>query len=199
MIDLNRALDLDAPEAAAFLDAIQGNIVKGHGRDFTAHVLVRMRDDVPAVRRWLAGLASERVTTAAAARRATRAWHGTDGPGEPFAMVLLSAAGYRHLGFPDDQLPVPAGQFVGPRDGEYFRFGMKEQAGRPRTFNDPRRRNGRSPTAGGSTRWCCSPTTTSTGCPVPSTRWSRKRRTWSTCSRPSAVGCCARSSRAALS
>jgi deferrochelatase/peroxidase EfeB len=52
-------------------------------------------------------------------------------------MVLLSAAGYRHLGFPDDRLPVPNGQFVGPRDGEYFLFGMKEQAGRPRPFNDP--------------------------------------------------------------
>ncbi|MFD2091497.1 Dyp-type peroxidase [Blastococcus deserti] len=137
MIDLDRALDLDDPEADDFLAAIQGNIVKGHGRDFTAHVLLRMGDDVPAVRRWIAGLAAERVTTALVARRATLAWRGTGGPGEPFAMVLLSASGYRHLGFPDEQLPVPSGRFVGPRDREYFEFGMKEQAGRPRSFNDP--------------------------------------------------------------
>jgi Dyp-type peroxidase family len=137
MIDLDRPLNLHDPEADDFLSRIQGNIVKGHGRDFTAHVLVRMGDDIPAVRRWLAGLTAERVTTAATARRATLAWHRTEGPGEPFAMVLLSAAGYRHLGFPDDQIPVPSGQFVGPRDTEYFLFGMKEQAGRPRPFNDP--------------------------------------------------------------
>jgi Dyp-type peroxidase family len=137
MIDLNLPLDLDDPEAADFLSRIQGNIVKGHGRDFTAHVLVQMGDDVPAVRRWLAGLAAERVTTAAAARRATLAWHRTEGPGEPFAMVLLSATGYRRLGLPNDQIPGPSGQFVGPRDSEYFQFGMKEQAGRPRPFNDP--------------------------------------------------------------
>jgi Dyp-type peroxidase family len=137
MIDLERALDLDDPEADDFLAGIQGNIVKGHGRDFTAHVVVRLGADVPAARRWFAGLAAERVTTAAAARRATQAWHMTGGPGEPFAMVLLTAAGFRHLGFPDDQLPVPTGAFVGPRDAEYFGFGMKEQAGRPRPFNDP--------------------------------------------------------------
>jgi deferrochelatase/peroxidase EfeB len=137
MIDLDRPLDLDDPEADDFLAGIQGNIVKGHGRDFTAHVLLRMGQDVPAVRRWIADLAADRVTTAQAARRATLAWHGTGGPGEPFAMVLLSAAGYRHLGFSDEELPVPSGRFVGPRDGEYFAFGMKEQAGRPRSFNDP--------------------------------------------------------------
>ncbi|OLT12826.1 hypothetical protein BJF78_23480 [Pseudonocardia sp. CNS-139] len=135
MIDLNRALDLDDPDAGDFLAGLQGNIVKGHGRDFTAHVLVRMGEDVPAVRRWLARLAAERVTTAAAARRATRAWHDTGGPGEPFAMVVLSASGYRHLGVPEDRIPVPDEPFAGPRDGEYFRNGMKVPG--PRTFNDP--------------------------------------------------------------
>jgi Dyp-type peroxidase family len=137
MIDLDRPLDLDDPEAADFLAGIQGNIVKGHGRDFTVHVLLRFDADRPAVRRWIAGFAADHVTTAEAARRATLAWHDSGGPGEPFAMFLLSAAGYRHLGFSDDQLPVPNDRFVGPRDKEYFHFGMKEQAGRPRTFNDP--------------------------------------------------------------
>lgn len=136
MIDLDGPLDLDDPEAAGFLAGIQGNIVKGHGRDFTAHLLLRFGDDPAAVRRWVTGVA-DRVTTAAAARRSTAAWHAAGGAGEPFAMVLLSADGYRQLGFTDDQLPAPSGAFVGPRDEEYFRFGMKEQAGRPRPFNDP--------------------------------------------------------------
>jgi Dyp-type peroxidase family len=137
MIDLERALDLDDPDADDFLDGVQGGIVKGHGRDFTAHVLLRLGPDAAAVRRWFADLAAERVTSAAAARRATRSWRGSDGPGEPFAMLLLTASGYRGLGVPEELLPVPGGPFAGPRDAEYFRFGLKEQAGRPRTFADP--------------------------------------------------------------
>ena len=137
MIDRDRALDLDDPEAGEFLAGVQGNIVKGHGRDFTAHVLLRMGQDVAAVRRWITAFVADQVTTAEAARRATLAYHDIGGPGEPFAMFVLSAAGYRHLGFSDDQLPVPSDRFVGPRDKEYFQFGMKEQAGRPRSFNDP--------------------------------------------------------------
>jgi hypothetical protein len=49
MIDLERALDLDQPDAGEFLEGIQGNILTGHGRS-------------------IAGFA-ERVTTAGAARR----------------------------------------------------------------------------------------------------------------------------------
>lgn len=170
MIDLDRALDLDDPEAGDFLAGIQGNIVKGHGRDFTAHVLLRMGQDVSAVRRWIAGLAADQVITSWAARRATLAWHDTGGPGEPFAMVLLSAAGYRHLGFSDEQLPVPNDRFVGPRDKEYFQFGMKEQARRPRSFNDPPVSEWEEPTGSRSMQWCCWPTTTSSACAAPSTR-----------------------------
>ncbi len=43
MIDIDAPLDLTHPEAPAFLGAIQGNIIKGHGRDFTAHILMKMR------------------------------------------------------------------------------------------------------------------------------------------------------------
>ena len=36
MIDPERTLDLNHPDAEAFLQGIQGNIIKGHGRDLPA-------------------------------------------------------------------------------------------------------------------------------------------------------------------
>jgi deferrochelatase/peroxidase EfeB len=91
MVTLTELLDLNDADADAFLEGIQGNIVKGHGRDFTRHVFMRFGEDVAAVRRFLARFTAEHVTTAAAARRATLAWHETGGSGEPFGMVAVPA------------------------------------------------------------------------------------------------------------
>jgi deferrochelatase/peroxidase EfeB len=134
MVALTDLLDLvDDPQAAGFLAGIQGNIVKGHGRDFTRHVFVRFGEDMAAVRRFLARFTAEHVTTAAAARRATLAWHASGGPGEPFAMLALSAEGYRQLGEP---LPTP-GPLPGPQDPDLFTRGMQRQPESPRRFGDP--------------------------------------------------------------
>jgi hypothetical protein len=54
MVTLTGLLDLG--DADAFLEGLQGNIVKGHGRDFTRHVFVRFGEDLAAVRRFLCGL-----------------------------------------------------------------------------------------------------------------------------------------------
>jgi len=137
MTELKRPLDLDHPGAEEFLRGIQGNIVKGHGRKRTAHVLLRAIGDPADVRRWIAGFADRSVTTAFDARRAAAAWKATPGPGEPFAMFLLAPDGYRRLGFADDQLPQPGGPVVGRGDDAYFRLGMKLQADARRTYNDP--------------------------------------------------------------
>lgn len=125
MIDLTRPLDLDHPDAGAFLQGIQGNITKGHGRVRTAHILLTMTGAPAAARNWVAGFAAQEVTTAYHARRATVAWKAEGGPGEPFAIFLLAPDGYRYLGFTDEQLPQPDDRFrpgVGTRE---FRRGMK--------------------------------------------------------------------------
>lgn len=125
MIDLTRPLDLDHPDADAFLHSIQGNIIKGHGRVRTAHILLTMTGDPAAVRSWVADFAAREVTTAYGARQATITWKAQGGPGEPFAMFLLAPDGYRYLGFTDEQLPQPDDRFrpeVGKRE---FRRGMK--------------------------------------------------------------------------
>jgi deferrochelatase/peroxidase EfeB len=137
MIDLTRPLDLDHPDAGAFLQGIQGNIIKGHGRVRSAHILLTMNGDPAAVRSWVADFAARKVTTAYRARQATVTWKVEGGPGEPFAMFLLAPDGYRYLGFTDEQLPQPDDRFNPPWGAEYFRRGMKRQADLQRRYNDP--------------------------------------------------------------
>ena len=126
---LEALLDLEDPGADAFLEGIQGNIIKAHGRNFTRHVLLRMTGDGPAVRRWIARFAAEHVTSAQEQRRQRDAWRAHGGVGEPFAMFLLAPSGYRHLG---EQLPSPAeGEFTFPAHKRYFPVGMKQLPDQP--------------------------------------------------------------------
>jgi Dyp-type peroxidase family len=141
MTNLEDPLDLEEdPEADTFLEGIQGNIIKGHGRDFTRHLLLKMTGDPPAVRRWIARFAADHVTSAQEQRRQRDAFRAHGGPGKPFAMFLLAPGGYRHL---DAQRPAPGGQFIRAVDREYFLRGMKRQLElkdlQPpgRTYNDP--------------------------------------------------------------
>ncbi len=129
MINMDAALNLEDSEADAFLEGIQGNVIKGHGRDFTRHILLKMTGDPAAVGRWIARFAAEHVTSAQASRRQRDAWRAHGGSGEPFAMFLLAPDGYRYLG---QQLPSPgAGEFTRPEHERYFRVGMKGQPAEP--------------------------------------------------------------------
>ncbi|WP_375412839.1 Dyp-type peroxidase [uncultured Bradyrhizobium sp.] len=145
MIDIDSPLDLDDPAAAQFLGGLQGNIIKGHGRDFTAHLVLKMTADRQTVRSWIAKFAGAHVTTAAIAKRQTLAWRAApkdaNDKGEPFAMFLLAPDGYRHLGFSDAELPAPrSDKFTNPVHSQYFTLGMKGQSSVPapgRHYNDP--------------------------------------------------------------
>ena len=139
MIDINLPLDLNDPEAFQFLSRIQGNIIKGHGRDFTAHLILKMTGDQQTVKSRIAKFASEKVTSAAVAKQQTLAWRAVKDKGEPFAMFLLAPDGYRYLGFSDDQLPGPRNdQFTDPSHSQYFLLGMKGQSSvTGRRYNDP--------------------------------------------------------------
>lgn len=138
MIDLNAQLDLTDAEAQTFLSQIQGNILKGHGRDHAAHLILRMKGRPAEVRQAIAKFTSASVTSAQAQMSSTKNWKQSGGTGDSFIMFLLSADGYRYLGFPDGDLPVPVNDPFGPSyAGEYFKRGMKKQASLARSFNDP--------------------------------------------------------------
>lgn len=70
MIDLTKPLDLAVAEIGDFLSSVQGNILKGRGRHYTAHILVRFngrgRRSESAHR-----AASQKAAGAAATRSAT--------------------------------------------------------------------------------------------------------------------------------
>ena len=119
MIDLNQPLDDNAPDAPAFLSGIQGNILKGHGRDYTVNFLCRLPTDATSFRQWLREFAAENITTAQDQREQTTAWRTTRGPGDPFTSLMISATGYQALGID------PAARPADP----HFRLGMR--------FRDP--------------------------------------------------------------
>jgi deferrochelatase/peroxidase EfeB len=128
MVEINQPLDMDAPDAEAFMRGVQGNIIKGHGRDHTAHVFVTFPKDASPIRPWIVDFATNRVVTAATQWAQSKARQRTGGPGEPFQTIQLSHLGYLALGV--DQARIPSDPF--------FRAGLKNhnEVGRD-PFNDP--------------------------------------------------------------
>lgn len=112
MIAVDEPLDLDAPEAAAFLRGIQGNILRPHGRNHSVSLLIRFGADVQGCRAWVAQFAS-RIVWAEAQAYQTAAFKST-GDGGSFINFALSANGYRALGIAI--LPADAVFAAGLRD-----------------------------------------------------------------------------------
>ncbi|MCB0128896.1 MAG: Dyp-type peroxidase [Caldilineaceae bacterium] len=118
MIDLTKPLDLDDAGAAAFLKQLQGNILKSHGREHAVHILVRFHTGYRKTARvWLALFVNKYVTSAHKQREDAQL---KDEQQQLFAMLFLSAAGYRALGIAADKIP---------HDGSArFQQGMKASA-----------------------------------------------------------------------
>jgi deferrochelatase/peroxidase EfeB len=123
---LKAALDQTQSDAQQFMERVQGNIIKGHGRHHAAHVFVKFGADVAAARAWIAGAMLHRLTLAKPQAAQTARWRAVRGPGEPFFAFLLSHKGYVKLGV--------AG--ASPSD-PYFRAGMKSAPGGGPTITDP--------------------------------------------------------------
>ena len=138
-ISIEAPLDLTDPNASDFLENLQGNILRGHGRDYAAHLLLRTVGAPADVRRWISEFARTQVTTALNSRDLADVWRADGGAGEPFACIALSHTGYEFLEVDAALIPNAAGPFKRDVDDLYFRMGMKNQSDVPggRSFNDP--------------------------------------------------------------
>lgn len=101
------------------LQNLQGNILKGHGRDYTANIFFRFSaTDQTVSRRLLRDLANFHLTSAHRQLLDTERFKATGVGGGGFAHLALSFAGYQALGKPADA----------PNDSD-FRTGMKLTVG----------------------------------------------------------------------
>lgn len=104
--DLNNRFPLDEanPEVQALLQRMQGNILKGHGRDHGVYIFFSFGNDLDAARRQLAGLAEKYVTSALRQHKEAQEYREFKIPGALFGNLFLSANGYRQLGLNPDLL-----------------------------------------------------------------------------------------------
>ncbi|MDD5581114.1 MAG: hypothetical protein PHY16_17825 [Methylobacter sp.] len=117
-------INVDAPlawtranlEELRMLQSLQGNILKGHGRDFTANIFFKF-DPAKRVqsRRVLRELANYRITDAHRQLLEAKKFKETGQPGDAFCHLALSAKGYEALGLADQA----------PQDND-FRLGMQD-------------------------------------------------------------------------
>lgn len=100
-IDLSTQLDHRAPAAAPILADLQGNILKGHGRDHTLQLFLVIKPGpaaVKAAKTWIGKFAKSTVTTAKRQFAERDDFQQLGVSAGLFANLLISGAGYARLG-----------------------------------------------------------------------------------------------------
>jgi deferrochelatase/peroxidase EfeB len=95
---------VNAPQYQPLLANLQGNILKGRGRDVTVHIFVRFTGDVQAIRTGLRTFAERYVTSQKKQRQEAEQFKRFRIPGRMFGNVFLTAHGYEALGFMSDDV-----------------------------------------------------------------------------------------------
>jgi Dyp-type peroxidase family len=81
------------------LSNLQGNIIKGHGRDHTAHVFIHFDSNkIPEIKAWLIALAEETLTSCQLQLKQREIFKRNQIAAGLFASFYLSATGYKALG-----------------------------------------------------------------------------------------------------
>ena len=115
-----QALAADDAATLAMLSDLQGNILKGHGRDHTANVFLTFKSGAAAAERARAFLREmgEQLPSALDQLTGAQIFKASGEDAGTFVAAFLSAAGYNALGL-QDLLPT----------GDAFRAGMKQRQG----------------------------------------------------------------------
>ncbi len=127
MFNLAQYLDLRYSTHQRVHADIQGNLLKGHGRKYSAAVFVRLPSDAGDARRWFARLLADLPISAAEQRDDKIAWNslGRGRNETPFRTIALAWAGYEHLGLSQF---APEDNAEDPTSFDAFRKGLKAEA-----------------------------------------------------------------------
>jgi Dyp-type peroxidase family len=126
-VNLNNPKPIDQNDLKfdSLLSNLQGNILKGHGRDYTANIFVEFdATKLSEVREWIHNFAAKCVTSAKVQLKENERFKRNGVPGGLFAGLYVTAKGYEYF-------QVPSGKR--PSDSS-FRNGMEAAA-----LNDPPR------------------------------------------------------------
>jgi len=123
------------PQYQDVLEDLQGNILKGHGRDKSVHIFLTFPNPqenperIDALKNWIAQLAINEITSAQQQLNEAKAWRENKTPGKTFVHFALSSSGYTKLGFSDSQQPKGANLQKRTKEKddyeEVFQQGMK--------------------------------------------------------------------------
>ena len=91
-------IDSHDPKFKTMLQNLQGNILKGHGRDHTVHVFLTFTASGADLKKKFKALTTKLVTSAAKQRDETDLFKAFGIPGGPFGNVFLTASGYAKIG-----------------------------------------------------------------------------------------------------
>lgn len=99
MISLtDKAIDIRDLTYFNFLSNLQGNILKGHGRNFTNNIFIKFHANKrQAVKSWLSSFADAHVTCALTQLRETEQFKRNKVSGGTFSAIYISSAGYKYL------------------------------------------------------------------------------------------------------
>ncbi len=120
MIDLTKPLSWMAAstDEKIMLEDLQGNILKGHGRNHTQNIFLHF-EDANAAKDFIIKYLAPQITSAHTQLQETKIFKETDGktPGKTFIGLFLSSLGYRALGIVDNKIP----------QNEPFKEGLKNR------------------------------------------------------------------------
>lgn len=124
-VDLNAPLELKTAEKK-FLDDLQGNILKGHGRNNTINLFLQFDAAQAAAGRSFVRSLASKITSASKQFADTERFKASNKqvPGDTFVSFFLSFAGYQALGINPTKIPGDTS----------FQSGLKNQGG---ILNDP--------------------------------------------------------------